>query len=223
MAYGEWLRPACPSPGLDDARRWCSSLLDQRPRWLSSEGRRLERRRNPATPWRTASRPGRRSGHERHLREGLDRQERPLRGRPAPGVRRTRFSPGLDDARRWRSSLLDQRPRWLSSEGRRLERRRNRVTPWRTASRLGGAVVTNDTSRAAWVGGSDPSAVARLHDIRPARFSRGLGVARRWRSSLLDQRRAGQRSRAISASSSSSLSRGLAKDRPVSSSICLSR
>ncbi len=53
----------------------------------------------------------------------------------AHGEGRARHSPGLGDASRWRSSLLDQRHAvGRGSEGRRLERRRDPVSPWRTAS-----------------------------------------------------------------------------------------
>ena len=194
MAYGEHATHRVSSTFLAGARH-CSTNEGPR-RWSSGEGRRLERRRDPASPWRTAStsvtgsrrrsslalvtaRPTERTTVGRAARaEGSSDAETPQ----VHGVRRPRRPPGLGDVPRWRSSLLDQRRaaslveqrgpkaratprpsepmayskrvshrvsttllagarhcstnerRWSSSQGRRLERRRDPVSPWRTAS-----------------------------------------------------------------------------------------
>ncbi|MBM7509217.1 hypothetical protein JOE61_003031 [Nocardioides salarius] len=98
-------------------------------RWSSNEGRRLERRRDPATTRRTAStsltgsrrrsslalvtaRPASTVGRAARA-EGSSDAETPL----PPGVRRVGTSPGLGDAPRWRSSLLDQRRSLVEQQG----------------------------------------------------------------------------------------------------------
>ena len=221
-------------------------------RWSSSEGRRLERRRDPATIRRTArghltrsrrrsslalvtARPTTTTAVGRAARaEGSSDAET----QRAHGVRRAGTSPGLGDVPRWRSSLLDQRPpplveqrgpkaratprpsdhtaydawaphpvsatllagarhcstndaRWSSNEGRRLERRRDPTSPWRTASghltrsrrRSSLALVTarptTVVGRAARAEGSSDAETQRPHGVRRTGTSPGLGDAPR--------------------------------------------
>ncbi|MBM7510385.1 hypothetical protein JOE61_004199 [Nocardioides salarius] len=249
-AYGDHVGHRVSATLLAGARH-CSTN-DHR-RWSSSEGRRLERRRDPASPWRTATTSLTGSRRRSSLALVTARPTTTAVGRAARaegssdaetqrahGVRRPRHSPGLGDAPRWRSSLLDQRPpplveqrgpkaratprpsehtaygdhvghrvsatllagarhcstndhrRWSSSEGRRLERRRDPASPWRTATtsltgsrrRSSLALVTarpttTAVGRAARAEGSSDAETQRAHGVRRPRRSPGLGDAPR--------------------------------------------
>ena len=115
---------------------------------MSGEGRRLERCRNPVSPWRGGGRGS--WGVSTSLVAGAPRCSTNEDGRSS-------------------LALLAARPaevRWLSSEGRRLERRRNTVSPWRTAG--------------AGLGGLDVCAA-----LLAARSTRLAAFVGNWRSSLL--------------------------------------
>ncbi len=181
-------------------------------RWSSNEGRRLERRRDPATTRRTAStsltgsrrrsslalvtaRPASTVGRAARA-EGSSDAETPL----PPGVRRVGTSPGLGDAPRWRSSLLDQRRSLVEQQGpkaRATPRPRNHPAygTWAphpvSATLLAGArhcSTNGGRCRAARAEGSSDAETPQPPGVRHVGTSPGLGDAPRWRSSLLDQR-----------------------------------